>query len=87
MLPPGASKLTPDAFYHLKKYCMQSKGGAKACRRSQSVIHKPDAPQFVGAREGTDNLDFLADLSTLDVIDPDDKDPTESSQQDEGAHP
>ena len=46
-------------------------GAAKAYRESQSRIFSTDAPQFVGAGEGTDNLDFLADLSALKVIDPD----------------
>ena len=30
-----------------------------------------EAPLFVGVGEGTDNMDFLADLSALKVIDPD----------------
>ena len=36
----------------------------------QSRIYKLDAPLFVGVGEGTDNLDFLADLSALKVIEP-----------------
>ena len=38
---------------------------------SQSRIYKLEAPLFVGVGEGTDNMDFLADLSALKVIDPD----------------
>ena len=38
----------------------------------------------VGTGEGTDNLDFLPNLSTLDVIDPDSKESKGSCQQDEG---
>ena len=72
-------KLSPDAFYHLKKYCMQPKGAVKAYRRSQSLTNNTAALQFIGAGEGTDNLDFLADMSTLDVIDPDAKKSMESS--------
>ena len=34
-------------------------------------IFNLDAPLFVGVGEGTDNLDFLADLSALKVITPD----------------
>ena len=46
-------------------------GAAKAFRESQSRIFNTEAPRFVGTCEGTDNLDFLADLSALKVIDPD----------------
>ena len=34
-------------------------------------IYKLEAPLFVGVGEGTDNMDFLADLSALKAIDPD----------------
>ena len=50
---------------------MPATGAAKAYHESQSRIFKTEAPQFVGAGEGTDNLDFLADLSALKVINPD----------------
>ena len=40
-------------------------------RKSQSLIFNTDAPQFVGAGKGTDNLEFMAGLSTLEVINPD----------------
>ena len=46
-------------------------GASKAYRESQTRICKLEAPLFVGVGEGTDNLDFLADLSALKVIDPD----------------
>ena len=42
------------------------RGAAKAYRESQTS----QAPLFVGVGEGTDNLDFLADLSALKVITP-----------------
>ena len=46
------------------------------------------APQFVGgAGEGTDNLDFMADMSTLEVIDPDTKESEEGFQVEEGPIP
>ena len=45
-------------------------GASKAHRESQSRIYKLEAPLFVGVGEGTDNMDFLADLSALKVIDP-----------------
>ena len=35
---------------------------------------RSDVRRIVGAGDGTDNQDFLADLSTLEVIDPDLKD-------------
>ena len=46
-------------------------GAARAYHESQSRIFKTETQQFVGAGEGTDHLDFLADLSALKVIDPD----------------
>ena len=59
---------------HTYKNCAQSRGrsvqAVVAHRESQSRIFKTEAPQFVGG-EGTDNLDFMADLSALKVIDPD----------------
>ena len=50
---------------------MQSKGATKAYRKSQSLIFKTEAPQSVGAGEGTDSQDFMADLSASEVTDPD----------------
>ena len=50
---------------------MPATGAAKAYHESQSRIFSTETPQFVGAAEGTDNLDFLADLSALKVINPD----------------
>ena len=63
--------LTKEAFYQLKRDNTPATGATKAYRESQSRIFKTEAPQFVGAGEGTDNLDFMADLSALKVIDPD----------------
>ena len=45
-------------------------GASKAYHESQSRIYKLEAPLFVGVGEGTDNMDFLADLSALKVIEP-----------------
>ena len=52
---------------------MHPEGATKAYHKSQSFIASLETPQFLGAGEGTDNQDFLADLSTLEVIDPDSK--------------
>ena len=71
LLTPDLSKLTKEAFYMLKRDKAPAIGAAKAYRESQSRIFKTEALQFVGVGEGTDNLDFLADLSALKVIDPD----------------
>ena len=71
LLPPSLSMLTREAFYRLRRDNSPVTGAANADRESQSRIFKTEAPQFVGAGEGTDNLDFLADLSALKVIDPD----------------
>ena len=79
-----AFRLSAGSFYHLKKICMQPKGATKAYQRSPSLISNTEAPQFIGAGEGTDTQDFLADLSTLEVIDPDSKESKEQFQQDEG---
>ena len=55
----------------LRRDANPSTGAVKAYRESQSRIYKLEAPLFVGVGEGTDSLDFLADLSALKVIDPD----------------
>ena len=62
---------THAAFLLLKRDAAPATGAAKAYHESQSRIFKTEAPLFVGVGEGTDNLDFLADLSALKVIDPD----------------
>ena len=71
LLPPSVSKLTKEAFYWLRIDTTPATGAARAYHESQPRIFKTEAPQFVGAGEGTDNLDFLADLSAPKVIDPD----------------
>ena len=71
LLPPELTRLTSPAFITLKKDTTPPSGASKAYRESQSRIFKLEAPLFVGVGEGTDNLDFLADLSALKVIDPD----------------
>ena len=71
LLPPEATRLTRSAFAALKKDPNPPTGACKAYRESQSRIYKMDAPMFVGVGEGTDNMDFLADLSALKVINPD----------------
>ena len=70
LLPPEATRLTRSAFAALKKDPTQPTGASKTYRESQSRIYKLEAPLFVGVGEGTDNMDFLADLSALKVIDP-----------------
>ena len=50
-----------------------TKRGYQSLSRSQSMISSLETPQCVGAGEGTNSQDFLADLSTLEVIDPDSK--------------
>ena len=59
LLPPSLSKLSQEAFYRLKRGTTPTTGEARAYHESQSQIFKTEAPQFVGAGEGTDNLDFL----------------------------
>ena len=71
LLPPALTRLTQPAINLLKRDNTPPTGASKAYRESQSRIFKTEAPLFVGAGEGTDNLDFLADLSALKVIDPD----------------
>ena len=60
LLSPDATKLDRRSFHHLKKENLQPTGAAKAYRKSQT-----------GTGEGTDNLDFMADVKALEVIDPD----------------
>ena len=69
LLPVHLTGLTNSAFIALKKDNPPPTGASKAYRESQSRIYKPEAPLFPGVGEGTDNLDFLADLSALKVID------------------
>ena len=71
LLSPELSRLTQPAFLLLKRDPAPATGAAKAYHESQARIFKTEAPLFVGVGEGTDNLDFLADLSALKVIDPD----------------
>ena len=63
-------RLTQPAVILLKRDTNPSTGAVKAYRESQSRICKLEAPLLVGVGEGTDNLDFLADVSALKVIDP-----------------
>ena len=63
--------LSQKAFYQLRREHMPAMGAAKAYHESQSRIFSTEAPQLVGAGEGTDNLDFLAALSAQKVINPD----------------
>ena len=70
LLPPNFSMLTREGLSIEERY-YPSYRSSKSHHESQSRVFKTEAPQFVGAGEGTDNLDFLADLSALKVIDPD----------------
>ena len=54
----------------LRKDITPPTGASKPYHKSQSRIYKLEAPLF-GVGEGTDNMDFLADLSALEVIDAD----------------
>ena len=69
LLPPELTRLTQPAVILLKRGPNPPTGASKAYRESQSRIYKLEAPLFVGVGEGTDNLDFLADLSALKAID------------------
>ena len=71
LLPSHLTGLTTIAFRALKKDNSSARGAAKAYRESQSRIYKLEAPLYVGVGEGTDSLDFHADLSALKAILPD----------------
>ena len=71
ILPAHLTGLTTLEFRALKKDTSSAKGAAKAYRESQSRIYKLEAPLYVGVGEGTDSLDFHADLSALKAILPD----------------
>ena len=70
-LPRHLTALSMQAYYQWKRDNMPATRAAKAYHESKSRIFKTEAPLFVGAGEGADNLDFLADLSALKVINPD----------------
>ena len=71
LLPAHLTGLTKLAFLALKKDTTPATGAAKAYRESQSRIYKLEAPLYLGVGEGTDSLDFHADLSALKAIHPD----------------
>ena len=71
LLPAHLTGLTHLAFRALKKDTSSTRGAAKAYRESQSRIYKLEAPMYLGVGEGTDSLDFHADLSALKAILPD----------------
>ena len=71
LLPAHLTGLTHIAFRALKKDQSSARGAAKAYRESQSRIYKLEAPLYLGVGEGTDSLDFHADLSALKAILPD----------------
>ena len=71
LLPVHLTGLTTIEFRALKRDYSSAKGAAKAYRESQSRIYKLEAPLYVGVGEGTDSLDFHADLSALKAILPD----------------
>ena len=66
--------LSVSAFRLLKQFYLKPRGAKNAFRQSQSLLENLETPQFVGAGESTDNQDFLADSTTLEVVDPDSKD-------------
>ena len=74
---------TNVAIQQTRILMIPTKGATKAYHNSQSLIASLETAQFVGAGEGTDNQDFLADLSTLEVIDPDSKGSRADSQSEE----
>ena len=73
LLPAHLTGLTHIAFRALKRDNSSARGAAKAYRESQSRIYKLEAPMYLGIGEGSDSLDFHADLSVLKAIDPDEQ--------------
>ena len=72
LLPAHLTGLTTIAFYAPKKDTLSARGAAKAYRESQTRIYKLEAP-VCRVGEGTDSLDFHADLSALKAILPDER--------------
>ena len=70
LLSPEATWLAKSAFAALKKGHYTVYGCLKGIPWIAVKDFKLEAPLFVGVGEGTDNLDFLADLSALRVIEP-----------------
>ena len=71
LLPAHLTGLTTFQVWALKKDHSSARGASRAYRESQSRIYKLEAPLYVGVGEGTDSLDFHADLSALKAIHPD----------------
>ena len=81
LLPSHMIGLHYFAFHALKKDTSATRGAAKAYRESQTRIYKLEAPMYLGVGEGTDSLDFHADLSALKAILPDETNERPSSNQ------
>ena len=81
LLPSHLTGLFTIAFHALKKDNSSASGAARAYRESQSRIYKLEAPLYVGVGEGTDSLDFHADLCALKAILPDEMTSRPSSSQ------
>ena len=71
LLPTHLTGLTMFQVWALKKDTSSARGTSRAYHESQSRIYKLEAPLYVGVGEGTDSLDFHADLSALKAIHPD----------------
>ena len=71
LMPTHLTGLSTIEFRALKKDYTSAKGAVKAYRESQARIYKLEAPLLVGVGEGTDSLDFHADLSALKANLPD----------------
>ena len=58
---------------NLRRTALRPTSASTAYKKSQAMIEGSEVPQFLGSVDGTDNMDFLADLQTIEVIDPDHK--------------
>ena len=68
VIPSWAISVSRYGGHHTT--ALRATGASAAYRKSQAMVDSSEAPQFVGSGDGTDNLDYLADLQTLEVIDP-----------------
>ena len=82
LLPAHMIGLNYLAFRALKKDNSAPKGAAKAKKGNhRPELKKLEAPMYLGVGEGTDSLDFHADLSALKAILPDETNERPSSSQ------
>ena len=71
-MPQWALEFTHYGYHSLRmNNILRPTVAHNAYRQSQALIENTEARHFVGAGEGMDSQNFLADLQALEMIDPD----------------